>query len=183
MAETTQQSEAIPASYPTAPSGLSTAAAALDASMVWQRIESYVAHRWTARAVIWIVEGAGDWCAPLTPATVSATETWQNYAWATATLNPTAYGGYVLPGDGPYRFTASVGSGTPPDAVLNAYRRLAEYMAEDTGTFSGATSESSDIGPVTLSVTRNQAWMARALQNSGAADLLRPYRRASNVAV
>ena len=33
--------------------------------MVWQRIESYVAYRWTPRAVTWIVEGCGEWYPPL----------------------------------------------------------------------------------------------------------------------
>jgi hypothetical protein len=33
-------------------------------------------------------------------------------------------------------------------------------------------------GAVEESYQRNPAWMARAIQNSGAGDLLRPYRRA-----
>ena len=46
-------------------SALSTAAAALDADMIWQRIEAYIAHRWTERDVTWIVEGPGEWHPPL----------------------------------------------------------------------------------------------------------------------
>jgi hypothetical protein len=51
MATTIRQTEGVPGDYPVAPSGLSTAAAALDAQMIWQRIEAYVAHRWHEREV------------------------------------------------------------------------------------------------------------------------------------
>ena len=180
MAITISQIEAIPASYPDAPAGLSTEAAALDSDMIWQRIETYVVHRWTARAVTWIVEGDGDWQPSLTPATVSAVDLWQADIWETVTLSPSPLGGYVLPGDGPYRFTASVGGGSPtptvPAAIDEAFRRLAEYMAQEAGT-AGASNEKKDIGPIALEVSRNPAWMARAMANSGAGDLLRPYRR------
>ena len=87
------------------------------------------------------------------------------------------YGGYVFASEGPYRITASVGDGDVPAAVLEAFRRLAEYMAEDAGK-AGATSEKTDVGPITIEVQRSAAWVARAMINSGAADLLRPYREA-----
>ncbi|MBV1865828.1 MAG: hypothetical protein KUG74_15535 [Rhodobacteraceae bacterium] len=42
----------------------------------------------------------------------------------------------------------------------------------------GATSYSLNLGGnMDQAITRNQAWKARAMQNSGAGDLLRPYRR------
>ena len=104
MVEITKRTEAIPAEYPDVPSGLSTAAAALDSDMIWARIESYIAHRWSDRQVIWTVEGPGDWETDLTPATVSATEVWENYAWTAVTLDASALGGSVLPGYGPYRW-------------------------------------------------------------------------------
>lgn len=177
MATTLQQTEAIAGSYPAAPSGLSTAAAALSVPMIWQRIETYIAHRWTARNVTWVVEGPGEWHAPLTPATISTVEIWTDGAWATATLDASPLGGYVLPGCGPYRFTASVGSGTVPAVVNEAFRRLAEYMAAKAGK-AGASSESVAAGSITVSHRRSASWMAEAIANSGAADLLRPYRRA-----
>jgi len=170
MAETVKQTEDAPESYPDAPENLSTAAAALDASMIWQRIESYIAHRYTARDVVWIVEGDGEWTPPLTPATILATEVWENYAWSTATLYDSPLGGYELPGEGPYRITASVGGGTVPEAVSGAFARFAEYM--------GASAFSVNIGPINMDETRAPTWLARAMQYSGAADLLRPYRRA-----
>ena len=177
MATTIKQTEAIPASYPTTPTGLSVAAAALDPDMIWQRIESYIAHRWTARSVVWIVEGCGEWNPPLAPATVSATEEWIDLAWAAITPDASALGGYVLDGDGPYRFTASVGSGTVPAAVDQAFTRLAEYMADSSPGPKGATSASHDVGSISISHDRSATWLARAMHNSGAADLLRNYRR------
>ena len=72
--------------------------------------------------------------------------------------------------------------GQPLEKVLVAGNEaspwLAEYMAVDQNSL-GATSESYNVGPITVSTSRNAAWMARAMVNSGAADLLRPYRRAA----
>jgi hypothetical protein len=152
-------------------------AAALDASVIWQRIEFYVAHRWTERAVTWIVEGCGEWTPPLTPATIATVEIWRADAWEAVTLSPSPEGGYMLPG-GSYRFSGTVGDGDPPAAVLEAFRRLAEYMAADPGT-PGATSESTNVpGVLTKEVSRSASWAARGMANSGAGDLLRNFRRA-----
>lgn len=177
-AATIRQTEAAPEAYPDVPDGLSTAAAALDADMLWQRIEFYTAHRWTARDVTWIIEGCGEWHPPLSPATIATVEIWQGDAWETLTPSPSPLGGYVLPG-GTYRVTATVGDDDAevPAAVLEAFRRLAEYMAADPGT-PGVTSETVNIPDVEISeISRSPSWMARAMQNSGAGDLLRPYRR------
>jgi hypothetical protein len=172
------ETEAVPSSYPAAPSGLSTAAAALPAAMVWNRIEQWVAHRWTSRTVIWVLEGNGDFFVPLTPATVTATERWTDGAWAAYTV-PTGPLGYCFETDGTYRITATVGGGSPtvPDSVKQAYLRIAEYMAADPG-MRGASSYSVDLGGISENIDRNPAWLAKAIHNSGAADLLRPYRRA-----
>jgi len=179
MVATISQTEAIPATYPSSPSGLSAAAAALSAPMLWQRVEAYGAHRWTSRAIVWVAEGPGDWQPPLKPATISTVERWTGEAWEVTTdLLPSALGGYQLPGCGPYRFSGTVGSGTPPAAVLEAFRRLAEYMAQEPGE-AGARSFSEAVPDVaSTTIERSAAWMAQALQNSGAADLLRTYRRA-----
>lgn len=178
MAVTIQQTEAAPGAYPATPAGLSSAAAALDPILIWQRLESYIAHRWTARAVTWIVEGRGCWNPPLTPATIATTEIWQDDAWQAVVLDASALGGYVLPGCGPYRFTGTVGSGVVPASVNAAFKRLAEYMAADAGT-PGAASERTEVPDVLATdISRAPSWMARAMQNSGAADLLRNFRRA-----
>lgn len=179
MTTTLRQSEAVPASYPDAPDGLSTAAAALNADFIWHRIESYIAYRWTEREVVWTAEGIGWWTPSLSPASITTVEIWRNDAWETVTLSPAPLGGYCLPGCGPYRFTATVGDPDidVPAAVLEAFRRLAEYMATKAET-PGASSEAVTIGEISTNIRRSASWMASALQNSGAADLLRPYRRA-----
>ncbi len=69
-----QQVEAIPATFPAVPSGLSTAAAALAPAMVWGRIEAHTNVRYTSRAVTWVVEGPGEWVPPLVPASISTFE-------------------------------------------------------------------------------------------------------------
>lgn len=177
MAEQIKQTESLPASYPAVPSGLSAAAAALDGDAIWQRIEGYIAYRWTAREVVWIVEGDGDWCPPLGPLEVTAEEVWQDGAWTPATVYASPFGGYRLTSQGPFRFTGTVGGGTVPAAVNEAFRRLAEYLAEATETPAGASSYSYQLGDLQETIQRNPAHIAKAMQNSGAADLLRPYRR------
>ncbi|RVD61141.1 hypothetical protein [Mesorhizobium sp. M7A.F.Ca.ET.027.03.2.1] len=175
-ATTIKQTEGEPADYPDAPSGLSTAATALDPDMIWQRIEAYTAWRYTSRSIEWIVEGCGEWHAPLAPATISTVDIWQADAWQTATLSPSPVGGYCLPG-GTYRFTGTVGSGTPPAAVLEAFRRLAEYMAASKRGSPGTTREKVVAGSVQVDKSRSASWAAEAMANSGAGDLLRSFRR------
>lgn len=176
MATTIRQIEAAPSEYPDFTGTLSTAAAALSADMIWQRIESYIAWRWTARSVTWVVEGPGEWHPPLAPATVGTVEVWSRAGeWDTAALDASPLGGYWLPCTGPFRFTATVGSGDMPDSVTEAFRRLAEYAAQKPGK-GGAKSESIAAGSITISSTRDPTWLAKAMQNSGAGDLLRNLR-------
>jgi hypothetical protein len=156
MAVTIRQRESIPATYPDAPAGLSAAATALSRDVIWRRIESYIAWRWTARDVTWLVQGPGEWVAPLTPATISTVEVWgRANVWEVTTLDASPPGGYFLRATGPYRFTASVGGGVVPASVNQAF-----------------------AGSITLSHSRDESWMANALVDSGAADLLRPFRKA-----
>lgn len=178
MATTLSKTEALPATYPPAPPGLSTAAAALAPALIWQRIEPYISHRWTPRNVAWIVEGPGEWHPTLTPATIATQEIWSGAdEWETADLSPSALGGYFLPAIGPYRFSGTAGAAaTVPDIVNEAYRRLAEYIAQKP-TRAGTTSERIASGSVSLSVSRSASWASAALANSGAADMLRSYRR------
>jgi hypothetical protein len=184
MATTIKQNETAPESYPDlpSPSPLSAAAAALDPAVVWQRIESYLAHRWTERAVEWIVEGPGEWCPPLTPATITTVEVWSRAGeWEDVTENATPSPlGYWLSASGPYRFTGLVAASPAPEvpaSVFEAFRRLAEYMAAPRGK-AGATEESFSLGgSLQKSVRRSASWTARAIDNSGAGDLLRPFRR------
>ncbi|MCB1335062.1 MAG: hypothetical protein KDK26_15780 [Roseivivax sp.] len=175
MAVTISQQEGLPTAYPATPTGATTSASA--AKVIWDRIEARCAHRWTARQVTWIVEGEGEWTPPLAPATITSAEVWESHAWTATTLNPSALGGFELPGDGPYRFTATVGGGEVPPAVAKAFVRLAEYIFAASEMPAGASKHSLSIGDaITRDTTRNPAWLARAMDYSGAADLLRPYR-------
>lgn len=176
MVTTVQQTEGAPSSYPSAPAGLSAAAAALSTSMLWQRIEAYIAWRYTSRTITWVVEGCGDWQPPLKPATISTVQVWTGEAWQTDTLLPSPLGGYQLPAFGPYRFTGTVGSGTVPAAVNEAIRRLAEYMAAID--FNDVGKRSENVPDVWSGEYASPSWRARALQDSGAADFLRNFRRA-----
>jgi hypothetical protein len=156
---------------------LSTAAAALAPAVVWERIESYVAHRWAERDVEWVVEGPGEWHPPLAPATIATVEVWSSAdEWETATLAPSPLGGYRLPASGPFRFSGTVGPAVVPATVNEAFKRLAEYMAAKPGK-PGAKSESINAGSISIAHTRSESWMAGAMANSGAGDLLRPYRK------
>jgi hypothetical protein len=177
MATTIKQTEGIPAAYPATPTGLSTAAAALDPDMLWQRIEAYTAWRYTSRAIEWIVEGCGEWHPPLSPATITTVEVWRNDEWAVATVSPSPLGGYCLPGDGPFRFIGTVGAGTVPEIINEAFRRLAEYMAASKRGSPGTTRERVTAGSVTVDKSRSASWAAASMANSGAGDLLRNYRR------
>lgn len=185
MVDLLQQQEAVPAAYPDAPSGLSTAAAALNADMIWQRIESYIAHRYAVREIVWTISGfAGDeWQPPIGPLVSQTSERWDAGAWVSVTILPGPLG-LCLPSDGTFKITAQVGAGDVPAAVSEAFRRLAEYSAEigENGMVVGHpsyTEHSAKIGDaIDESFSRSPTWAARALQLSGAADLLRPYRRA-----
>ncbi len=178
-ATTLQQAEGEPGEYPLTYPGidLSEAAQALDPGMIWARLESYIVWRYSPRAVEWVVEGPGTWSPPLKPATIDTVEKWDGAAWQEVTLDPAPIG-YCL-ADGTYRITAIVGEedAEVPAVVVAAYQRLAEYMSAKVGK-AGASSESVQAGSVTISHQRSASWMAKAIDNSGAADLLRQFRRA-----
>jgi hypothetical protein len=177
LATTIRQTEATPESYPAKPSNLSAAAAALDAAFIWQRIEGYTAHRYTPRAIVWVVEGCGGWMPPLSPATIETTEQWVNGAWEEVSLSASPMGGYCLSAHGPYRFSGSVGGGSVPAIVSEAYLRLAEYLSSATSAAHPGVRQSAidGIGSHTYDATA----VARAMERSGAGDLLRTYRRAA----
>lgn len=181
MAVTLKQDEGIPAEYPDvgvyahrnvgASAPLEDDAHVAEA-VIWQRIESYIAHRFTPRAVVWTIEGPGQWEPPLVPATLGTVERWTGDAWEPLTVRPSPYGGMIFDGAGPYRVTATVGGGDVPQVVAEAFRRLHEYSRGVAEQFrdSAAMRSSGETEMVA-------GWAGKALQLSGAADLLRPYRR------
>ncbi len=172
MIELLSQRETTPNQYPSV-TGLSTKAQALNQAALWQRIEYWMAWRWGERTVMWVVEGEGDWFPPLTPYTISTAERWTGSEYETITLSDAPLG--LRLNGGTYRITANVGStDAPPDDVLEAFRRLAEYLAEIESMPVGL--HSSSMGDASKTFTRTMERAAKALQFSGAADLLRRYR-------
>lgn len=138
---------------------------------LWARIFHYIRWRCPARAVTWTIEGEGAFDPPLKPVSlVSSLEVWRGDAWEPLPVKQAPVG-ILLPGPGIYRVTATVGDATVPDAIQTAYDRLSGYMLE-LNTEPGATS----ISDGDYSVTRSANAAGRALQYSGAADLLRAYR-------
>jgi len=109
-------------------------------------------------------------------ATIATTEKWNGSTWETVTLAPSPLG-YCLE-DGTFRITGAAGDDDAdvPALISEAVRRLAEYFAAKPGK-AGVRSESVTAGTVSLSTTRSPTATAEALANSGAADLLRSFRR------
>ena len=125
---------------------------------------------------MWIVTGFGTFEPPLRPATIDTVEKWEDGAWvATATI-PGPLGIKFITSD--YRrVTATVGTTDgPPDDVVEAFRRLSEYLADDSFIGRAATSGTRSLSDQSISSDRPATWQAKALHYSGAADLLRRYR-------
>ncbi|MDN5872795.1 MAG: hypothetical protein L0H29_00230 [Sinobacteraceae bacterium] len=147
------------------------------AQHLWDRLEAYVAHRWVAREVTWIICGGGEWKPPLTPAVIDKAYIWTGDDWEETTLAPAPIG-FTVP-EGRLKIEATVGANnTAPAAVKEAIQRLSDYVTAETIGAPGASSYSANVGQLSESISRHPAFMARALDNSGAADLLRPYKRA-----
>lgn len=147
----------------------------------WHRIESYTAIRFGLRSFEAIVEGPGNFEVPLYPATILTVEKWLDNSWTAVSLAPSPLGGLVLDEIGPFRVSGHVGSSdTPPEGFRLAVERLAHYLIaiRDTATEElSSTITKSQIGPLSMEKQRATNFAARAIQLSGAADLLRPFRR------
>ncbi|CAM5476612.1 hypothetical protein FALB51S_03350 [Frigidibacter albus] len=172
MIETIAQFELHPAEYP-AITGLTGD----ELATAWQRIEAYTAYRFSPRTVTWLLKSSGgEWVLPLRPASSVTAKIWTGDGYATVTL-ASAPGGWKVP-CGRYEISATVGAGPVPAAVATAVKRLADYLAQESPLPAGLRSYSANVGQLSETVSGDPAMRARALQNSGAADLLRPYRRA-----
>lgn len=151
---------------------------------VWARIESYICHRWSARQAVWTVRGPGEWTPHIAPLSATTVDVWDEttHTWSAAISEPSALGGLYLPSAKIYRITGTLGDTSEPVPALlvSAYQRLYDYIseAEQLGIPVGARSHSLQLGDgITESVEVNPAHVAKALQNSGAADLLRGMRQ------
>ncbi len=182
MATLLREDEATPASWPAVAGHFPTRDAetgdddnpSVDPAVTWRRIEEWTAHRWTPRSVTWIVQGPGEFTPRLRPFTLATVESFDDAAgdWTAATAAPTALGGLMLDA-AIYRISGAAGDGsTPPEAVLEAWRRLHEYSL-------GIARQWWGEAAIYRSEDRQApaGWAAKAIHLSGAADLLRSYRR------
>lgn len=179
MVDLIEEVEAVPAAYPTIdPRWLGGEAVEAiwerdpGSNQIWQRIEAYTRTRYTPREVIWIIDAmAGDeWQPPLGPIVSQTAERWDGDAWASVTLADGSLG-LSIPSDGRFRITAQVGGGASPPAVQEAFLRLHEYARGIAESYKGEAAVGYEDGSLPPS------WAARSLQLSGAADMLRPYKR------
>ena len=168
MSRIIAQVETVPASYP-AIEDLEESDAL---SAAWQRIEHYIAWRYSPRSVVWRIESTGcEWRAPLAPVVTLTAQVDGDDP-----FEPEAgpQGGWMLP-RGIVTVTATVGAGPAPAAVLEAVRRYVRLMTTTLTLPAGVTRFSS--GTFDAAVRRDELNPAMAMVNSGAADLLRAYRR------
>ena len=179
-ARTLSETEGEPATWPTPAAWLNEPGfvgndfeRAVPFPVVWQRIEAWITRRWPARSVIYVAEGPGWWQPRLEPFTATTTELWRANAWEACTLDPSPMGGLELPGEGLYRVTGTAGDdGDIPDDVHEAFARLYQYFR---GIGQSAWTETAIYR--TGEAQAVASWAAKAIHLSGAADLLRPYRK------
>lgn len=152
---------------------LSEAAQRIDPSAVWARMESWTGHRWAPRPVTLIVAGPGPLRWPVRPFTIGAVERW-GATWTETVLADGPLGPEL--GHGIYRITGTAGEANAASyEVIEAFKRLAEYMAA-TSDQPGTTSYSVTVGGALTENWKRDRATSPILQ-SGAADLLRSYRR------
>ena len=165
-----QQIEGLPESYPEVGGGIVSA----DAAVAWQRVERYIKVRFMPREIVWMVQGDTEqvWFPPVGPVTAIAGEFADGAM--PFTLMPCGTG-YRLP-NALVKLTATVGAGPIPLSVTNAVSRLAHYCAADVPVPGGVRSYSLNVGDMSESMTLAPDRLAKAMQDSGAADLLRSYR-------
>lgn len=160
-----------PAPYQRLQTGLPEEDGEVEPAAVWQRLEAWTRRRWPSRSVTWTVSGRGEFRPPLEPFTLASVERWANGAWIAETP-PASPLGWSLD-DAVYRIAGTAGDDSaPPEAVVEAFRRLHEYargvslqFADSAADYAGDTHR------------RPAGWAARGIHLSGAADLLRPWRR------
>lgn len=180
MAVTLDIAEGAPESYPAVvmharEGGSISADFEVDAAVTWQRIEVWIRFRFSTREVVFMIEGPGPWVSPLTPFKATTVEVWRADAWEATTPRPSPSGGFIFEGDGPYRVTGTAGdNNAPPAIVLEAWRLLQEYQRGLAASHMNETALISSGDDTSVSL-----FAAKSMHVSGAADLLRNYRRLS----
>jgi hypothetical protein len=159
---------------------LTESAFLVPAGAYWGRIEAWITTRWPERAATFIVQGPGLWRPCPEPFAVASVEIWAQNAWALLDTEQAASFaspvGFKLPSEALFRFTGTLGDDDAPvpALVMEAARRLAEFFAVSQAE-GPAPFEAERLGDFSRH-GRPSNWMARPLELSGAADLLRPWR-------
>ena len=150
-----------------------------EAAFVQERIESYIKHRWGAREFEAIIEGPGEWVPPLVPVNVTGVEVWIAETWTTYEAVRTPLG-YIFD-DATYRVTGTAGNDEAvPPTVAEAARRLHAYYVDAEATqrsHKGELNREKKVGRLEVNGEISPNFVAKALIYSGAADLLRPFRK------
>lgn len=156
--------------YPPAPDGLSDDAAAIEPAVIWDRLETWCNFRWSEAETEFTVNPphAVQWVPPFGPFVVDLVNG------EAATTDQ--FGAVTIRDRSKLRCT--IGGATPSETVLAAYRRLAEYFAATDTAPAGVQRYAVNIGDISETYSRRSDHLARAMQNSGAADLLRKFRKA-----
>lgn len=151
--------------YPPGPAGLVVNVP----EAIWERMENYVACRWSTAEVEYIVSApcAIDWRPPAYPWVIDTVDgdPAEVNTFGEVTLKP-----------GRHRVVCTIGGQEVTEGVNEAFRRLAAYYA-DPDTRKGYTRYS-----VNLAGDVSESWSRRAgtdgLAATGAAELLKKYRKA-----
>lgn len=178
-ARTVKIIEGVPDSYPPIGSGSPPPYDTDLQEAVWQRVESWIAWRFAPRDVVFLIEGPGHWDSPLRPFTVDTVEKWNGLDYVETTARAAPIAAFDLD-HGTYRITGEAGLDLDgpedlPAVVAEACDRLAGYF-QGLRAAKGINVAASRIASGELALTMGRDWAAQALQRSGAADLLRPYR-------
>lgn len=165
----------ISVTYPDKPSGLSDDAAAIDEAVIWDRLEAFTNFRWSETVVEFVVNPDHEiqWKPPYVPFVVDLVDG--------EAATPDQFGAVTIRNRSKVRCT--IGGADVSETVKTAYRRLAEYFAVRDDMPAGAQRYAVSIGDISETISKRSDHLARAMQNSGAADLLRKYRKAGQAYV
>jgi len=151
----------ISVTYPDAPN---------DDPVIWDRLEAFCNFRWSETVMEFVVNPPCEiqWQPPYEPFTVDLVDG--------EAATPDEFGAVTVSKRSVIRCT--IGGAEPSATVLAAYARLDAYMAATDDAPGGVSRYSVSIGDISESWSRRADHMGRAIHNSGAADLLRKFRKA-----
>ena len=147
--------------YPPAPSGVTGTVP----EVIWSKLENYCACRWSTAEIEFVVcpHGVLAWRPPYYPYTIDTVngDPAEVNEFGEVTLSERSI------------VVCTIGGQAVTAGVEEAYKRFADYYAAEP--MNGVSRYSIDVGDISESWSRRRDW--GALGNSGAAELLRKYRK------